>query len=82
MYIYAQVAEGVGCAGGERRFHLLLGIQVQVYRQNGEGGPGGGRTAPERGAADTTLPDDVSEKEGQQRTGHPQHAEPGSCRDT
>lgn len=77
-----QIVEGVGRAGGERRLHLLLGIQVQVYRKDGERGAGGGRTAAEGRAADTALPNDVSEKEGQQCTGHPEHTEPGSRRDT
>lgn len=80
--VYAQVAEGVGRTGGEWRLHLLLGLQVQVYRTNGERGSRRGRTAPEGGTADSTLPDDVSEKEGQQRTGYSQHAEPGSRRNT
>jgi len=79
---YAQLAEGVGRASAERRLHLLLGLQVQVHRKDGEGGSRGGRTAPERGATDTTLPDDVPEKEGQQRAGYSEHAESGSCRDT
>lgn len=81
-WICAQLAEGVGCTGGEWRLHLLLGLQVQVYRKNGERGSRRGRTAPEGGTADSTLPDDVSEKESQQRTGYSQHAEPGSCRNT